>query len=493
MWVTDNISIGNTSDADYDTETWNNEVYASIKVNVTGDLNAKEITVENSSDFKNLLISNNANLVDKQYVEEDGIIYLSGTNQEIDFNYVWYSGKLWRITAIYPDGTMKMITDDDITAINFGSNVNFYTDENDKSYIYQWLNEDFLSTLYNYENIIVTDASWNATETSDESIKPTETTMVTAPVGLLNSYEFYKSYEDFIPYGNDNINPSYLNLGYYWWLLNSFSSSRVWYVNFIGVAVNNYPVSVRPGVRPSIKLQAGITINGGNGTSSDPYTISGDKDMAIVNTTLLNTRTSGEYVNFDGELYRIVGIENNTTKLNKMDYVGDESGVVISKSFSSSATYGNGTSDIYWDYYLNNTWYNSISETYKNMLVEGTYYLGTIGDDASYKVSICATASDTVTTTDCEKTSNIWTGYVGLPRYGEMFASQQGNGSYLSENMWLINSYSSSDVWYAHSTEFTMQRNLSNTLMARPSINLSSAVRITGGTGLKNDPFEISL
>ena len=48
---------------------------------------------------------------------------------------------------------------------------------------------------------------------------------------------------------------------------------------------------------------------------------------------LLNTRQSGEYVNFDGELYRIVGIENNTTKLNKMDYVRDESDAVIEKNF----------------------------------------------------------------------------------------------------------------------------------------------------------------
>ena len=75
---------------------------------------------------------------------------------------------------------MKMITDDTVTSINYGSEVNFYTDEDNKSYVYQWLNEDFLDTLYNYENIIVTDASWNATETSSESIKPTETTLVTA-------------------------------------------------------------------------------------------------------------------------------------------------------------------------------------------------------------------------------------------------------------------------------------------------------------------------
>ena len=432
--------------------------------------------------FKNAVEEKNATCA--TYVEEDGITYISGTKECIDFNYVWYSGKLWRITAIYPDGTMKMLTDDTITAIRYGSNVNFYTDASNSSYMYQWLNEDFLSTLYNYENIIVTDARWNATQTSSVSTKPAETTMVTSPVGLLNSYEYYKSYQ------NTNYSNGYLNIGYWWWLLNPYSSSHVWRVSSNGIADYSYPSGYAYGVRPSVNLQSGITINGGTGTSSDPYTISGDKGTA--GTTLLNTRVSGEYVNFDGELYRIVGIENNTTKLNKMDYVRDESNAVISKNFSSSATFGNGSSDTYWDYYLNNTWYNSISETYKNMLVEGTYYLGR--PSSSYKGAICATASNTVTTAECVKTTSTWTGYVGLSRYGEMFASQQGNGYSSSSTMWLITPSSSSYVWNVDNDGLAYIKDPSGyTYGVRPSINLQSSVKITSGTGLKNDPYELSL
>ena len=439
--------------------------------------------------FKNAVEEKNATCA--TYVEEDGITYISGTKDCIDFNYVWYSGKLWRITAIYPDGTMKMITDDVISIINYGEDVNFYTDENNKSYVYQWLNEDFLSTLYNYENIIVTDASWNETNSnassvSEVSTKLPETTMVTAPVGLLNSYEYYKSYQ------NTSSSNGYLNIGYWWWLLNPYSSSRVWLVNSLGNAFYGNPSSNLNGVRPSVNLQSGITINGGTGTSSDPYTISGDKGTVTAGTTLLNTRESGEYVNFDGELYRIVGIENNTTKLNKMDYVRDSDNTVVEKNFSSSTTFGSGDSDTYWDHYLNNTWYNSINETYKNMLVAGTYYLGTT--KGNYKASICATASNTVTTADCEKTSSTWTGYVGLPRYGEMFASQQGNSYSFSSDMWLITPYSSLYVRNVGSDGSAgVNYPSSSTRGVRPSINLSSAVKITGGLGTKSSPFEISL
>ena len=200
---------------------------------------------------------------------------------------MWYSGKLWRITAIYPDGTMKMITDDAITTIKYGEDVNFYTDASTSSYMYQWLNEDFLSTLYNYENIIVTDAIWNATQTSSVSTKPSETTLVTAPVGLLNSYEYYKSYE------NTSYSKGYLNIGYWWWLLNPYSSSSVWRVYSYGIANYISPSHNTTGVRPSVNLQSGITINGGTGTSDDPYTISGDKETVTAGTTLLNTRVSG--------------------------------------------------------------------------------------------------------------------------------------------------------------------------------------------------------
>ena len=362
--------------------------------------------------------------------------------------------------------------------------------ENNKSWMYQWLNEDFLDTLYNYENIIVADASWNATNSNeaDVSTKLSETTIVTTPVGLLNSYEYYKSYQ------NSSSSNGYLNIGYYWWLLNPYSNLYIWRVGSDGGDFYVTPSDNARGVRPSVYLQSGITISGGLGTSDSPYTILGDKESAISNTTLLNTRSSGEYVNFDGELYRIVSIQNNVTKLNKIDYIKDENDTVIAKNFSNSTIYGNGDSDIYWDYYLNNTWYNSIALNYKNMLVEGTYYLGTVNEDDGYKIAICQVASNIVTTSECEKTNSVWTGYVGLPRYGEMFATQYENEQFWSDNIWVITPYSNLNVWTLYGDSRAFAFPFSNyTYAVRPSITLNSAVKITDGLGTKESPFEISL
>ena len=107
----------------------------------------------------------------------------------------------------------------------------------------------------------------------------------------------------------------------------------------------------------------------------------------------------------------------------------------IIKRYKNTLNYGYvGTSTDYWVGYLNDTsesgWYGSISSEYKNMLVKGTYYLGTVGSGVSYKNAICSVSNTTKTTKECSKLSgsSVWTGYVGLPRVGEMFSAQLAIG-----------------------------------------------------------------
>ena len=455
-------------------------------------------------------------------VVEDGATYLSGTNDCINFNYVWYSGKLWRITAINSDGTMKMITDDLITTIYYGSDVNFYdiSKKDDStytgSYIYQWLNEDFLDTLYNYQNIIVEDSTWNisnsnASSTDNLNIKLSSTTLVNnstigkdTPVGLLNSYEYYLSYKNTSSYSN-----GYLNIGYSWWLLNPYNTSNVWTfyesddeVDLVNLGYFN-PTGYSYGVRPSINLKATIKILSGSGTKENPYKIEGDKEETTINTTKLNTRTIGEYVIFDEdgdnstkEIYRIVEIDNEGfVKLNKNDYIKNGTTTVL-KAFSTSEVFGtdSSNSDDYWDYYLNKTWYNNLNSTSKNMISEGKYYIKSM-KSYSYKSSLCDEDNTTETTNKCTKTTNTWSGYVGLPRYGEMFASQQDIGHDNSTDMWFMTPNSASGVWNADKFNIgTLNGSDSKFKNAvRPSIYLKSNIVITGGDGTKSNPFTINL
>ena len=59
--------------------------------------------------------------------------------------------------------------------------------------------------------------------------------------------------------------------------------------------------------------------------------------------------------------------------------------------------------------------------------------------------------------------------------------------------MWLITPYSDTAVRNVNSTCSLNGYSISsNELAVRPSITLKSSIKITGGTGMENDPFEIS-
>ncbi len=415
--------------------------------------------------------------------DEDGTIYFSGNDECIDFNYVWYSGKLWRITAINPDGTMKMRMQDAITAIYWGENTT-YKD----SWIYQWLNEDFKDTLYNYQNIIVQNADWNATPDGNSipAKPPTDktATIVQGNVGLLNAYEYYQSYKNIS--GSSASKETYLKNGNnYSWFMTPYSSSMVWNVTSGDKLSNASPSSSAYGVRPVINLKSDIKLSG-EGTKSNPYTITIDKPTGIPGDSI-NTRLSGEYVKVDNKIYRIVGIENGTTKLTGVDFVRDEYGSILTKQFSTSRT---NESWVFsqWNTYLNDTW---LTTELQNYITDGTYYLGAV-KNASYKNSICSESNTTETTKNCEKTTKTWTGKVGLPRVGEMFSVTIGNSTFYSMSL-----ITPADSGYTIRTGvgYYLERRKPNEMYdaVRPSINLKSEVKIAGGSGTIDSPYTVSL
>ena len=519
VWIDSSIKIGN-NDQDYTTSEWNN-LFASVKVNVTGDFSDKRYVDEppRVGDKLSDVISTKLT-ADNSDTDSDNVTYISGCSDEvtidgtictndnkIDFNFVWYSGKLWRIVAIYSDGAMKLITENPITAINWGVNTTY-----NGSWVYQWLNEDFNDTLVNKDKTINTEKLWNATMT-EETTKPAETNMVSGNVGLLNAYEYTESYKKA---NNKNLN-GYLNIKQYWWLITPYSSWIVRYVDSGGFlnADRNFGSQNNNShaVRPSIYLKSSITFAGGDGTRNNPYKIREDISAPTTN-ALLNTRISGEYVRFKGENFRIVGVEDGTTKIVKADYIMNGSDAL--KMRLADTVYfgktGNTQSNIYLDYYLNNTWLPTSDTANRVLLDEGTYYLGEYGSTGFYKATICDTTisgnlkkkiNGTDSTNTCTRiqntesvTTNTYTGYVGLLRVGEMFSSQLKGALSSYPNMWLItpNSYSSNSVRVVNYIGFLDKYSPGyNNYAVRPTVNLKSTVKILSGSGTELDPFVVGL
>ena len=398
-------------------------------------------------------------------------------------NYIWYSGKLWRAVSVNNEAkTTKLVTQWNISAITYNpsNQTNF-----EGSYMEDWLNDTsvdgFLGNLRDYENFIVTDAKWNATLDANDlgSIqRPNGTTTVTTSVGLLNMYEYQSS--------NNGETNGYLNNGLYWWTLTPYSSSNVCYVSSSGNASNVSP-SGSYGVRPSINLKSSVSIVDGDGTIDDPYRLNGDNDTNLSG-TLLSSRYSGEYIKFgndENNLYRIVSHENGTgTKIvsavplkNSGSHI--ESTFGNNTSFSSSNTIGT---------FLNGEYLTSyVDSIYSDMIEDSTtWYLGTVGSRASYKL---AKYTDTVMSS---LTSSTTEAKVGLLRFGELMSGQfdrYSNNTYY----WTLTPHSTSLVHDVSNFGGAGGSSSSSSNGVRPSVNLKSSVSISGGTGTKSNPFVVTL
>lgn len=173
---------------------------------------------------------------------DDGVVYLSGNNSCVDFNYVSYSDKLWRITSINADGTVKMVTDDVVTEMSYEK------DEDNNVAIDKWLNDDFKKTLNNYDNLVV------------------ENTL-----GLLKENDYLKASE------NATEDTNYLNIERDWWLFTGPDATVGNSVSATGRFVNTNPLNSSFGVRPSLVLKTEASINAGDGTKENPYKILDDK------------------------------------------------------------------------------------------------------------------------------------------------------------------------------------------------------------------------
>ena len=474
------------------------------KIRVTNNSSSNAIVtlgVQVGLDYNDLVLPSNGHLFEEMSdptvaeillagVGENGAINTSDPDQtfitgEDPNNYIWYSGKLWRAVSIDPsDNSVKLVTQWNISAIK-------YNDETNNSFagsdMEEWLNDTsvdgFLGNLREPEKFIKMDSVWNATEMTDYTMKPPETTMVTDSVGLLNIYEYMMSYS-----GTDYSN-GYLNNSLTWWSISPSYELEARYVSS-GEIKSISTWSGEYGVRPSVNLKSNVRIVSGDGTIGNPYRLNGDNDTDLSG-TLLSSRYSGEYIRFgtgENNLYRIVSHENGTgTKITSAEPLKN-SGTFVASAFGSNTTFSNGNTI---GTFLNNDYLNAergylTAEDIAMIEDETTWYLGTVGA-GNYKLAKYTNTTDNVLT------SNVTTVKVGLLRYGELMLGQfdryDNNTPY-----WTLTPYSSSRVHHMYNSG-----NLANYLSlgtlhgVRPTMNLKSDVVITGGTGTKSDPFILTL
>ena len=400
-------------------------------------------------------------------------------------NYIWYSGFLWRIMGINADGTVRLITDENVTAIPYHESSSNW----DGSYAKDWLNNYFYPRLKG--NNIIKEETWCSETTTDSS---------SARVTCENNLSTQPAYIGLITLDEYNLaggSSSYLNVGQYPWTMTPYSSSNAWYVGLDGHVYSPSVVSTL-GVRAVINVNSDVTITGGNGTlgttwgsQSGPYILNEDKSVEI--TGKLNEKaTSGEYVLFAGKKYRVVDKDSNgNTKLILDGYYEETSGTKYTMSYGSNNTFSTTTGigqklngDV-----LN--WITNNSESEKSKLVINyTWYQNNFASGQSYSVSL----NEESPTRSIQAT-------VGLIRVGEVLSSQSSSiltkgytttSSYSNaSDYWTMTLFSSSDAWYVGNLGDVYIFSVKHTLGVRAVIVVNSDVTITGGNGTWSNPYQI--
>ena len=397
-----------------------------------------------------------------------GGTYLKGAQ---DSNYLWFDGFLWRIMGINEDGSIRMITEENVTAISWGTNAQDY----DNSYVNDWLNNYFYPKLKDKDLIV--NQTWCSELTTDETSSRTtcknNLSKAQKTVGLLSLDEYNLS----------NSNSSYLVNSQIVWTLTPYSKNEVWRFSFKNAS--NYGEANAQGIRPVIGISYDVIITEGNGTLTDPYIIGEVNDV----TGSLNDNSHvGEYVTYAGRNYRVVETSSLGTKLILDGYYDSNNDGTIEDS--DKMMYGENCTlctTINEELFIN--WISNNNETEKNKLVRTTWYRG---DYLSYGENY---------KTNLESTSNSYEGRVGLIRVGEMLSAQ--SETILSKkhtvsisvdnarNYWLMNSFSESHAWEVYRDSYVNFKGHNELNFIRPVIMIGPDVQILSGNGTFNEPYQI--
>lgn len=197
------------------------------------------------------------------------------------------------------------------------------------------------------------------------------------------------------------------------------------------------------------------------------------------------------YILFNDEMYRIIGVINDRVKVIK-----DSSVTTMAISTSDTNYYVN--TEIY--SYLNSTFPNSLG-TNIDLLATSTYYIGGITNNST--TDTIKTVYDNEVGEDRNNNTRINTQVSLLYASDYAYATDTSNynGHITGSNNWLNNgtnywtasrvNTSNNQFFYISSSGNLAIGNVAETYQIRPVFSLVSTVRFVGGTGSSTDPYRI--
>ena len=365
-------------------------------------------------------------------------------------NYIRFSGQLFRIVRLNDDGTVKIVSAEDISQVDYNS-------------LDKWLNDYYYEHLAESSRDFVQERSvWCSDDVGKDKVDSTvdcKTKKNKKNAGLLSINEYNSSLKE---------GESYLYTNTINWTSNSLDDKKAWTTRntFFGQDSKylEYSVGYHFNVRPSIVLKKDIKIIDGSGTAYDPYDIGDFKTGKP--SDALNKRYSGEYVEYAGILYRIVETDGKNAKV-----------IVVNNISDDKFDYGEGNV------------YNPNKNGNIGYVIENT---------VSNYIKTSYFAKHSITVPIYENKSS-YSGKKTEKKYSVKFSSPNLYDMYSSSVIptWYINSSKKKNVLYLSSDNGTVYYDTDDDYLTRFA-NLrftayfKKGISIKGGKGTMEEPYTVS-
>lgn len=378
-------------------------------------------------------------------------------------NYVKLSSMLFRIIGI-EGKNVKVVADEDIANVNYSG-------------ITKWLDDYYMKHLSEESKKLLVKNKYCNMTISKETQPSKECTSFTK-----ERYVYIPSITD-VEKTQDELRYTFMKPTTISWLSNAsdkdnaYTTRNIFFGTQSGASYYIDSKTKNYGVRPVLTIDGDTLVKKGNGTRVSPYEFgeikTGKPDE------LVNTRYTGEYINYGGLIWRIVEVNNDgTTKIVSVENIKQE-GTNITTSNEGITT----LSVIYnpkqkgnVGYYINNK---------SSEFIDTSYFV-------NKEVSVPIYSKDIQY--GKEKSTKKYTVKLSAPNMYEMFSAKATMvGS--TKSYWLINS-SKADLTKAVVTDagvvITDKIGNFDSYGIRVVANLKKSVNITKGNGTLASPYNIS-
>lgn len=401
------------------------------------------------------------NLTDVVIESTDDSNYFKG---EVTNNYILFSGMMYRIINVNSDGTVKLISNENL------NNLAFNTIDYSNSNVDKFLNSTYLDSIYDDSYLVNSEYCVGNIDSRDQ-INGICDTKIERKVGIL-------SYQEYL---NTLVNDTgYLCNQYNYALANRIDGSIL-----LSGGTNNSCTSlvsseVIPAIRPVITLKSDLIIVSGDGTQEKPYKLN-DYNYAKQQDKI-STRIVGEYVNYSGYLFRIMGVDKN--KNVKMISLGglEKNAVDVGRTELLVFNIPNGS-----DYYFNTTDENNPGYIINNQFIDY------INDKSLVSYNYDIPVLDATKNTSDYSSKASGKAKIVIAKTYDLFASVE-SGSNANMYLYLDSSTKTNNVYYLNAVNgrcFETSFDTFGGYSFKSVVTIKGDSLIRSGKGTLNSPYYI--